>query len=131
MTEQNAVQSDSSIDPFQLALQKRQQAEKEKEESKNNFSGNWEGYEHVETTGLVNEMEIVGRIIGNPIEVRSKSTDPKLIMQSEVVKDDKKSYHKINWPWVEKNGYINPDPAWIVTRFMAKVFDGKVGSILS
>lgn len=120
MTEQNT----QGLSPFELALQKRQQAEKEQAEAKNN-SGNWGDYEQTETAGLVNDKEVVGRIIGNPIEVRSKSTDPKLILQSEVVKDDKKGYSKLNWPWVEKSGYINPDPNWIVTRFMKKVFDGK------
>lgn len=120
MTEQNT----QGLSPFELALQKRQQAEKEQAEAKNN-SGNWGDYEQTETAGLINDKEVVGRIIGNPIEVRSKSTDPKLILQSEVVRDDKKGYSKLNWPWVEKSGYINPDPDWIVTRFMKKVFDGK------
>jgi hypothetical protein len=123
MTEQNIPQNDQSIDPFQLALQKRQQAEKEREDAKNNQQ--WGDYEQTEAVGLVQGKEVVGRIIGNPIEIRKQSTDPKLILQSEVVKDDKKGYWKINWPIVEKNGYMNPDPDWIVTRFMKKVFDGK------
>jgi len=118
------VQEQTSIDPFQLALQKRQQAEKAQAEAKSS-GGGWGEQEHRETVGLINEKEIVGRIIGNPIEVRSKPTDPKLILQSEVVKDDKKGYWKLNWPWKEQNGYINPDPDWIVTKFMKKVFDGK------
>jgi hypothetical protein len=123
MTEQNIPQNDQAIDPFQLALQKRQQADKEREDAKNNQQ--WGDYEQTEAVGLINEKEIVGRIIGNPIETRSKSTDPKLILQSEVVKDDKKGYWKLNWPVVEKNGYMNPDPNWLPTRFMKKVFDGK------
>ena len=47
MTEQNMPQNDTSIDPFQLALQKRQQAEKEREEAKNNQQ--WGDYEQTET----------------------------------------------------------------------------------
>ena len=93
MTEQNIPQNDQSIDPFQLALQKRQQAEKERENAKNNQQ--WGDYEQTEAVGLVQGKEVVGRIIGNPIEIRKQSTDPKLILQSEVVKDDKKGYWKI------------------------------------
>lgn len=112
------------MDVFNAALQKRKELESKREEAKSSW-GSWGDYEQAEVVGLVDKKEIVIRILGNPIEVREKPTDPKFILQSQVVKDDKKSYSYINWPYVEDKGNFIPDPNWIVTKFMDKVLEGK------
>lgn len=118
MTEESKV-----VNPLEEALRKREQQKQEQEQSEN--SGNWGEYESAETLGLEDKKEKVFRILGNPMEVRQNPTDPKLILQSSVVKDDRSGYYKLNWPVVEKNGKYVPDPDWIVTKFYNKVNEGK------
>ena len=108
---------------FEQALAKRDEQEKTKEEAKNNQ--NFGDYEETQTVGLVDKKEIVGRVLGAPLEMRNKETDPKLILQSKVVKEDKKGYAQINWKFIEKGGKYVPDPEWILTRFYNKVNEGK------
>lgn len=117
-------QQTPAVDVFAQALAKRQAQAKEQEEAKNN-SGWTADYEDVEVVGLVANKEIVGRIIGNPLEAREKSTDAKLVLQSKIVKSDKKGYIKINWPIKEVKGKYVPDPEWILTRFYDKVNAGR------
>ena len=113
-----------NMTPMELALQKRAQQQQQQEEAKNN-AGNWGDFEKPETIGLEDKKEKVVRILGNPLEVRSLPTDPKLLLQSYVAKDDKSGYFQLNWPVVEKNGKYVPDPDWIVTKFYNKVNEGK------
>jgi len=122
MTEQNTTQID---DVFARALAKRKAQAAEQEAAKTN--SNWAGveYEDIEIVGLIAHKEIVGRIIGNPVEQRKNATDPKLVLQSSIVKPDKKGYIKINWPIVEKSGKYLPDPTWILTKFYDAVNAGK------
>jgi hypothetical protein len=121
MTEQVTTQMD---DVFAQALAKRKQQEQEQEAAKNTSS--WSGdFEEIQTVGLVAQKEIVGRIVGNPIEQRKNPTDPKLILQSQIVKPDKKGYIRLNWPMIEKSGKYIPDPDWIVTKFYNKVNEGR------
>ncbi len=118
MTEQN-------VNPaFADALKRRQEQKAEQEQA---ATQNWSNfnYEEIETVGLIINKEIVGRIIGNPIEVRQLPTDPKLILQSQVVKQDKSGYVKINWPVIEKSGKYIPDPDWILTEMFNKVNEGR------
>ena len=123
MTEQNTVVQPDDI--FAQALAKRQSQAKEQEESKNNQGWTSADYEEVETVGLITNKEIVGRIIGNPVEQRKLATDPKIILQSQLVKPDKKGYVKLNWPIVEKSGKYVPDPDHFLTRFYSKVNEGR------
>jgi len=112
-----------AVDVFAQALAKRNQQKTEQEEAKNN-QGSYE-YEQVETVGLVRDKEIVGRIMGAPVEVRTLPTDCKLILQSSIVKADKKGYVKITWPMIEKKGKNVPDPEWIVSKLYDTVFKKK------
>lgn len=123
MTEQNPVVQPDDI--FAQALAKRRSQAAEQEEAKNNQGQSWGDYEEVETVGLVTGKEIVGRILGNPVEQRKLPTDPKIILQSQLVKPDKKGYVKLNWPVVEKSGKYVPDPDHFLTRFYNKVNEGR------
>jgi hypothetical protein len=123
MTEQNTTTQADDI--FAQALAKRRSQAKEQEESKNNQGQNWGDYEEVETVGLVTGKEIVGRILGNPVEQRKLPTDPKIVLQSQLVKPDKKGYVKLNWPIVEKSGKYVPDPDHFLTKFYNKVNEGR------
>ena len=119
MTEQN--QAPVVDDVFARALAKKQEQKKEQEEAKNNQG--WSGeFEDVVTVGLVKDKEIVGRIVGSPVENRTLPTDAKLILQSQIVKPDRKSYTKITWPMIMKRGKWVPDPDWILTKLYDTVF---------
>lgn len=113
-----------SMTPMELALAKREQQKQQQEEVKNN-AGSYGDFEKPETIGLEDKKEKVVRVLGNPLEVRQLPTDPKLILQSYVAKDDKSGYFQLNWPVSEKNGKYIPDPDWIVTKFYNKVNEGK------
>jgi len=123
-TTQNESNVSMSMSPLDMALAKRKENEQKREEAKNSFS-NWGDLVYPEIVGLKNKEEVVVRIVGNPAEVREKGSDPKLILQSQVSKDDKKGYSYLNWSYIEDKEKIVPDPNWIVTRFMNKVFEKK------
>lgn len=111
-----------SNSPFEVAKRKREQQDKEKEARKS-FTG-FE-FENVSYYALEDNKHVSFRILGVPIEVRSCSTDPKLILNSQILKDDKKGYIKVNWPVVEKDGDYIPDSEWILTRLYKKVMERK------
>lgn len=117
--------TEQSVNPaFAEALKKRQEQKEEQEQSSNQNWSNF-NYEEIETVGLVAQKEIVGRILGNPVETRKLPTDPKLILQSQIVKQDKSGYVKINWKMIEKSGKYIPDPEWILTEMFNKVNEGR------
>jgi len=108
-------------DVFKLALEKRKQLESEQKTVGQSF----ENFIQLEAVGLEQGVEKVGRIIGVPVEVRQKSFDPKLLLVSYIVRQDKKGYHKIIWKHTIKNGYYVPDEDWILTKLYNKVMSGK------
>jgi hypothetical protein len=112
--------------PLELALEKQAQQKKEEEEAKerkrNTGSFDWEDVEYF---ALEDKKYKVCRVLGLPAELREKPTDPKFVLQSEILRDNKKSYLKVNWPIVERDGKMVPDPDWILTRLMNKVKEGK------
>ena len=105
---------------FAAALAKRQEAEKEKKEAEERKGQNFD-FEELAYFPLEDQKERVFRIIGNPVEVRSKEDDPILILQSQIVNEKKTGYVKINWPIVQKAGKIVPDPDWILSKLYSKV----------
>lgn len=111
--------------PFEKALEKRQK-EKEKNDKKggdNNFQ-----YQELQWMFLKADKESVFRVIGEPWPTRKKSTDTKLILYSEILKDDKSGYFRCNWkPAVDEDGYEteNLDPDWFLTRFYNDVMRNK------
>ena len=108
-------------DVFRLALEKRKQLESEQKTVGQSF----ENFIQLETVGLEQGVEKVGRIVGVPIEVRSTPFDPKLLLVSYIVRQDKKGYHKVIWKHTIKNGYYVPDEDWILTKLYNKVMSGK------
>lgn len=113
---------------LQQQIEAKKRMEKEKEEAKNR-SSSFEGFEEIPYMGLETGKEKAFRIIGEAINYeepkKRKSTDPKLILQSEIVKSDKKKYVKINWDYIVKDGKYVPNPDFILTKLYNKVNEGK------
>ena len=109
---------------FEKAAEEQQRMKKEEEANKGgDFSG--VEYTEIEYMGMENQVEKAFRIIGNTIEIRENEFDPKLILMSEIVKDDLSGYIRVNWPVVDNNGKFQPDSSWILTRLYDKVMDGE------
>lgn len=110
---------------FEEALKKKAQM-KADEEAKKNSSGSYYGeYETVKHFGLEDQKERVFRILGKPAEVRTEGWEAKIILQSRIAKEDGKSYFKVNWPYVEKDGKYVIDPKWILSKLYNKVMEKK------
>lgn len=117
---------------FKKILEEREQLKKEQEEAKNSTSNNtFTDYEELDFLAMEDAKDKVFRIYGFPFSPttleRKSEFDTKLILQSQIVKDDLKGYAKINWPVVvdEKTKNYVPDPNWILTRFYNAVNAGK------
>lgn len=110
-------------------LEQRKQQEEQKKRAKEN-SGNFQGFEELAYCPITKE-ETVFRIVGNPFPYNDptnrKPTDIKMIMQSEIVKEDRKGYVKINFPYIynESKGDYVLDPNFILTKVINKVKEGK------
>ena len=111
--------------PKFLAAQQKIEQQKKEVETAQVRKSNWEGTEEIKYLGLEDKQERVFRIIGDPLHVREKGTDPKLIFYSEIVRDDLNGYTQIIWPWIEADGKYKPDPNWILTRLYNTVMDGE------
>jgi hypothetical protein len=112
---------------LELMVEEQEKKNKEAEEAKQrkaSGSGNFE-YEEVEYFSLEDKKEKVCRLLGLPAELRKNSTDFKFMLQSEILKDDKKSYLKVSWPIVERDGKLVPDPDWFLTKVLNKVREGQ------
>lgn len=104
----------------------REQQEKEKEEKGSNKGFQSDiNFDEIAYLSLEDKKEKVFRIVGDPFEIRKTPYDSKLILWSQILKDDEKGYMHVIWPYVEKNGDYVPDPDWILTRFYNKVKEGK------
>lgn len=93
---------------------KVKEALKKQEEDKNRpqFSGDYEVLPYV---GLEADEPKVLRFVGEPVEFRSKGTDPKIILQSKIV-DDKGKLQTIRW---------SEDKKWLLWRVHDKVMEYK------
>ena len=117
MTEEN-----KTFDPWDKAFSKQDQQKKEREESKNFTSFD---YEEIVYEGLAVGKPIAFRIVGNPAEYRMCPTDAKIVLQSKMVKDGEKGKTKINWRFTEKKGKYVIDPDWILSKLYNKVMEKK------
>jgi hypothetical protein len=118
------VQEKSVLDLMIEEQEKRNKEAQEAKERKASSSSNFE-FEEITYFSLEDKKERVCRLLGLPAEIRKNPTDFKFILQSEILKDDKKSYLKVNWPIVERDGKLVPDPDWFLTKFLNKVREGK------
>jgi len=108
-----------------IAVQKDQK--KKAEESKGDggsFNFNWVDVEYL---GMELDVLKAFRIWGVPAEKRRNEHDPKIVLMSQVLKDEGKSFQKVIWP-VDKNaleekGKYQPDPNWIFTRLREAVME--------
>lgn len=98
---------------FDIADSKYNQGKKEAEEKKNK-KYSFADYEQVEWEGLKDNGDVVFRIIGVPVEVRQKNTDPQKIFFSKVLKDGGKGYINVIW---KQNEAGELDSTWILKRF--------------
>ena len=108
---------------MQQALEQRQKDEKEQKiakENKENFS-----FDPIQYFVLEDKVQKVCRIIGNPIELRTKPEDPIFILMSKILRDDTKGYLKVIWPKIKQDGTFIPDPNFILTKLFKKVNEGK------
>lgn len=97
---------------------------KKQEEVELSEGGNYTTeYTEIKYFGLENKKGKAFRILGNTVEIRENEFDPKLILQSEIVKDTKKGYCRINWPITIIKGKDKPNPEWILTKLYNKVMD--------
>ena len=108
---------------FEEAKKRRlQKTEEEKlKDSQSYFSNN---FTPIEWAGIRKDKEIVGRIVGNPYEMKENPWDVKIILYSEWLNDAKTSFVKITWPMIESGEKFLPDPNWILTRLYNAVHDG-------
>jgi hypothetical protein len=104
------------------ASKKKDEEKKSAEERKAN-AGSFE-FENAAYMEFSKTRQNVFRIYGNPIVIREKATDPKLVMFSKLVKDDGKKYANIKWKHIDKDGDYRPDPDWILTKLYDKVNEG-------
>ena len=119
ITEQEVSQKAQEL--FELAAKGRAVNKQAQEEKTNTFAD----FEEIEYMSLESKKEKVLRIVGNPMEVRQNAYDPKLVLETKVVKPDRKGYYKIKRKHILKNGYYVPDPECILTRFLDMVYEGK------
>ena len=113
---------------LQEQIAKKKQMEEDKKKKKESTGSFSNDYEDLAYLGLETGKEKVFRILGDPFDYSTldrKPTDPKLILQSEIVKEERKSYTKINWPIIVKDGEYKPDPTFILTKMYEKVNEGK------
>ena len=111
MSDQKTIQPDAETEElFKKALQKNKQ-ERKAEETRRNSQGNFTGFEEIEWCGLESKKDIVGRIIGNPIEMRKNSTDPKIVYYSKLVNDKGTGYIEVKWK-TNEDGEL--DDNWIL-----------------
>lgn len=109
---------------MQQALAERQRREKEEKAAKDNKSNTFD-FGKVEYIALENKVEKVFRLIGAPPELRTNSSDMKFVLESQILKDDKKGYVKLRWPFIVEDGKIIPDPDFILTKLYRKVYEGE------
>lgn len=122
MTEE--VKEKSVLEQMIEEQEKRNKEAQEAKERKASGGSNYV-YEDVKYFPLEDKKERVCRIMGLPAELRKNPTDAKFVLRSEVLKDTKKDYLNVNWPIVERDGKMIPDPDWFLTRFLNKVREGK------
>lgn len=112
MSEQTNFQPDAETQElFRQALQKNQKEREEKDLKKK--GGFFANYEQIEWCGLENKKDVVGRLIGRPIELRKNSTDPNFVYFSKLLNDNGTSYSEIRWK-VKEDGSI--DENWILAE---------------
>jgi len=105
-----------------IAVQKEQKKKAEESKGGGNYSFDW-----IEVEYLGMELDILKafRIWGVPAEKRRNKHDPKIVLMSQILKDDGKSFQKVIWPInknvLEEKGKYQPDPNWIFTRLMDTV----------
>lgn len=102
--------------PFELAKQKRLEREAEEKVAKEAKESSYIDYENPEVMGLTDHPKVF-RIVGLPVEIREKPTDPKLVYWSKIVTDTGKNWMHIYWP--QKDGKIDED--WILWRLYQQV----------
>ncbi|HPJ86581.1 MAG TPA: hypothetical protein PLU55_00545 [Candidatus Pacearchaeota archaeon] len=114
---------------LQEQLEQRKKQEEQKKRAKEN-SGNFQGFDELSYCPITKE-ETVFRIVGKPFPYNDptnrKPTDIKMIMQSEIVKEDKKGYVKFNFPYHyddTKGDYVL-DKDFILTKVINKVKEGR------
>jgi hypothetical protein len=94
---------------FQEALQKNKKEREEKEQKRQSgFSFN---YEKIEWCGLKSGKDVVGRLIGRPIELRKEAIDPSLVYFSKILNDNGTGYIEVKWKQKE-DGSLDND--WIL-----------------
>ena len=98
---------------FNKAKELRKQAKVEK--SNNSFSG--EDYEQIHYTGVPTTGLKVIRIIGDPLAMRTKPSDPKFSLISMILADNDKKFRCI-WPTQAQN------KNWILWKVFNTVMDG-------
>jgi hypothetical protein len=116
------------LNVFEQALAERKALEEEVEQKKNYVPGD---FDDIEYCALEVGVEKVIRPIGEPFSPQTltskKDTDIKILMHSEIEKDDKLHYSKIHWPCITKTTRVGvkivPDPDWILTRLYNKVVE--------
>lgn len=109
--------------PFEIALQKKKQADEEKKKvelSKSSVNYKQEPKEHIEWMGI-EKVPKVFRIVGNPVEVREKPSDPKVVYWSKIINDTGKSWVNIYHP----NDGDKIDSTWILNRLYDAVTESK------
>lgn len=111
------------MNPFELSLQRRKEEKQKEEEKKQNKGGDFE-FEEIESVGLVHGVWIVFRVLGLPYDMRESSTDVKLVYQSKILADSRKSMIHVNWPQTfnhegKETGEL--DQSWILYRFYQEV----------
>lgn len=110
----------TQFNPWEAAQKAAEQRKQDAENAKNNSGFD---FEEIQWVGMPVDKWTVFRILGVPFDFRTESWHPKMILRSEIVSDDKKSYSKINWKYICKNGKFVPDPEWILTKLYDKVME--------
>jgi len=98
----------SRAEAFKQAKERRK---KQKEEEAQNGQGGGGSWEELNYVALANDLDVVMRIIGNPADSRSESTDPKIFEMSMIVGDNGKKF-LCNWPSRDE------DSGWIMRRVL-------------
>ena len=109
-----------------IAIQEDQKKKSEESKGGGGFTNTWI---EVEYMGMELDVLKAFRIWGVPAEKRRNAFDPKLVLMSQVLKDDGKFLQKLIWPIdgtaLENEGKYKPDPKWIFTRLMNAVQESK------
>lgn len=126
MTTENTTQEE--FDPFEAAMKKREKEKKEAEDKKNG-KGNFDGYEVLNWQGTDLGTDTALRLIGRPYDFRSAPHDAKVLHFSEILKDTKDGYVKINWkPKTDPTTGLETlqlDENWILMELVNKIKEGK------